>query len=63
MMSALDTGVLRFKEDGTWKPLVVMGGFATVDSNQLSAPCQLERKVKERKEKKRRDLINLLHSV
>ena len=44
MMSALDTGVLRFKEDGTWKPLVVMGGFATVDSNQLSAPCQLERK-------------------
>ena len=38
MMSALDTGVLRFKEDGTWKPLVVMGGFATVDSNQLSVP-------------------------
>ena len=36
MMSALDTGVLRFKEDGKWKPLVVMGGFATVDSNQLS---------------------------
>jgi len=36
MMSALDTGVLRFKEDGKWKPVVVMGGFATVDSNQLS---------------------------
>ncbi|CAL1126103.1 unnamed protein product [Cladocopium goreaui] len=36
MMSALDTGVLRFKEDGKWKPLVVTGGFATVDSNQLS---------------------------
>ena len=36
MMSALDTGVLRFKEDGQWKPLVVLGGFATVDSNQLS---------------------------
>eukprot|EP00913_Durusdinium_trenchii_P034877 g32625.t1 len=36
MMSALDTGVLRYKEDGTWKPVVVLGGFATVDSNQLS---------------------------
>ena len=36
MMSAVDTGVLRFKEDGKWKPVVVMGGFATVDSNQLS---------------------------
>ena len=23
-------------QDGKWKPLVVMGGFATVDSNQLS---------------------------
>ena len=36
MMSALDTGVLRFKEDGQWKPLVVLGGFATVDANVLS---------------------------
>merc|ERR1712060_376724 len=36
MMSALDTGVIRYKQDGKWKPLVVMGGFATVDSNQLS---------------------------
>ncbi|CAJ1337879.1 unnamed protein product [Effrenium voratum] len=36
MMSALDTGVLRYKEDGQWKPIVVMGGFASIDSNQLS---------------------------
>merc|ERR1719278_2447211 len=36
MMTAIDVGVLRYKQDGTWKPLVVMGGFATVDSNQLS---------------------------
>ena len=36
MMSALDTGVLRYKEDGKWIPLVVLGGFASVDSNQLS---------------------------
>ena len=26
-------------QDGKWKPLVVMGGFATVDSNQLSVPA------------------------
>ena len=27
-------------QDGQWKPLVVLGGFATVDSNQLSASWQ-----------------------
>lgn len=36
MMTALDTGVLRFKKDGQWKPLVVVGGFASVDANVLS---------------------------
>merc|ERR1712151_545835 len=36
MMSALDIGVLRYKKDGVWKPLVTYGGFASVDSNQLS---------------------------
>merc|ERR1711870_148617 len=36
MMTALDVGVLRYKQDGVWKPLVVLGGFASVDSNQLS---------------------------
>uniref|UniRef100_A0A7S1WQ87 ATP synthase F1 complex delta/epsilon subunit N-terminal domain-containing protein n=1 Tax=Alexandrium catenella TaxID=2925 RepID=A0A7S1WQ87_ALECA len=36
MMTALDIGVLRYKQEGQWKPLVVMGGFASVDSNQLS---------------------------
>eukprot|EP00418_Pyrodinium_bahamense_P091908 CAMPEP_0179034916 /NCGR_PEP_ID=MMETSP0796-20121207/12849_1 /TAXON_ID=73915 /ORGANISM="Pyrodinium bahamense, Strain pbaha01" /LENGTH=195 /DNA_ID=CAMNT_0020731187 /DNA_START=126 /DNA_END=713 /DNA_ORIENTATION=- len=36
MMTALDIGVLRYKQAGEWKPLVVMGGFASVDSNQLS---------------------------
>merc|ERR1719367_1791805 len=36
MMTALDIGVLRYKQGGAWKPLVVMGGFASVDSNQLS---------------------------
>eukprot|EP00931_Biecheleriopsis_adriatica_P003512 TRINITY_DN1052_c0_g1_i2.p1 TRINITY_DN1052_c0_g1~~TRINITY_DN1052_c0_g1_i2.p1 ORF type:complete len:189 (-),score=48.18 TRINITY_DN1052_c0_g1_i2:196-762(-) len=36
MMSALDIGVLRYKQGGQWKPLVVMGGFASVDANTLS---------------------------
>merc|ERR550532_62080 len=36
MMTALDIGVLRYKQQGQWKPLVVLGGFASVDSNQLS---------------------------
>mmetsp|Transcript_58552 Transcript_58552/g.117181 ORF Transcript_58552/g.117181 Transcript_58552/m.117181 type:complete len:195 (+) Transcript_58552:101-685(+) len=36
MMTALDIGVLRYKQQGQWKPLVVMGGFASVDANQLS---------------------------
>jgi len=36
MMSALDIGVLRYKKDGVWKPLVTYGGFASVDSNTLS---------------------------
>merc|ERR1712217_78173 len=36
MGSALDIGVLRYKKDGVWKPLVTYGGFASVDSNQLS---------------------------
>mmetsp|Transcript_76280 Transcript_76280/g.172440 ORF Transcript_76280/g.172440 Transcript_76280/m.172440 type:complete len:187 (-) Transcript_76280:59-619(-) len=36
MMTALDIGVLRYKQKGEWKPLVVLGGFASVDSNQLS---------------------------
>mmetsp|Transcript_102385 Transcript_102385/g.153444 ORF Transcript_102385/g.153444 Transcript_102385/m.153444 type:complete len:97 (-) Transcript_102385:41-331(-) len=36
MMTALDIGVLRYKQAGQWRPLVVMGGFASVDSNQLS---------------------------
>mmetsp|Transcript_73499 Transcript_73499/g.129727 ORF Transcript_73499/g.129727 Transcript_73499/m.129727 type:complete len:192 (+) Transcript_73499:95-670(+) len=36
MMSALDTGVLRYKQDGTWMPLVILGGFASVESNSIS---------------------------
>mmetsp|Transcript_14470 Transcript_14470/g.34175 ORF Transcript_14470/g.34175 Transcript_14470/m.34175 type:complete len:189 (-) Transcript_14470:121-687(-) len=35
MMTALDIGVLRYKKEGKWTPLVINGGFANVDSNQL----------------------------
>ena len=30
---------LRGPQDGKWVPVVVMGGFASVDSNQLSVLC------------------------
>merc|ERR1712061_793554 len=36
MMTALDTGVLRYKKEGKWVPLVLYGGFASVENNQLS---------------------------
>merc|ERR1712187_291403 len=36
MMTSLDVGVLRYKKGGKWMPLVVLGGFATVDANQTS---------------------------
>nr|ABV72536.1 ATP synthase CF1 epsilon subunit [Heterocapsa triquetra] len=36
MITALDIGVLRYKQGGEWKPLVTYGGFAQVDSNMLS---------------------------
>eukprot|EP00929_Paragymnodinium_shiwhaense_P113954 TRINITY_DN8226_c0_g2_i2.p1 TRINITY_DN8226_c0_g2~~TRINITY_DN8226_c0_g2_i2.p1 ORF type:complete len:197 (+),score=77.30 TRINITY_DN8226_c0_g2_i2:73-663(+) len=36
MMSALDTGVLRYKKDGEWFPLVVLSGFAKVEDNKLN---------------------------
>jgi len=36
MMTALDTGVLRYKQDGQWKPLVILGGFASVENNALA---------------------------
>merc|ERR1712187_523410 len=36
MMTALDIGVLRYKQAGQWKPVVLMGGFAKVESNQLN---------------------------
>ena len=36
MMSALDIGVLRYKQKGQWKPLVTYGGFAQVEKNVLS---------------------------
>eukprot|EP00929_Paragymnodinium_shiwhaense_P113957 TRINITY_DN8226_c0_g4_i1.p1 TRINITY_DN8226_c0_g4~~TRINITY_DN8226_c0_g4_i1.p1 ORF type:complete len:223 (+),score=68.09 TRINITY_DN8226_c0_g4_i1:79-669(+) len=36
MMTALDTGVLRYKKDGQWFPLVLLSGFAKVEDNKLN---------------------------
>eukprot|EP00929_Paragymnodinium_shiwhaense_P004180 TRINITY_DN10492_c0_g1_i1.p2 TRINITY_DN10492_c0_g1~~TRINITY_DN10492_c0_g1_i1.p2 ORF type:complete len:226 (-),score=77.87 TRINITY_DN10492_c0_g1_i1:283-888(-) len=36
MMTALDTGVLRYKKDGKWFPLVLLSGFAKVEDNKLN---------------------------
>merc|ERR1719214_171180 len=36
MMTAVDTGVLRYKQDGKWKPIVIIGGFASVENNALT---------------------------
>mmetsp|Transcript_61768 Transcript_61768/g.201549 ORF Transcript_61768/g.201549 Transcript_61768/m.201549 type:complete len:190 (+) Transcript_61768:123-692(+) len=36
MMSALEIGVIRYKQEGIWKPLVTYGGFASVEANTLS---------------------------
>merc|ERR1712224_441079 len=36
MMTAVDTGVLRYKQGGKWKPVVIIGGFATVENNALT---------------------------
>eukprot|EP00929_Paragymnodinium_shiwhaense_P113951 TRINITY_DN8226_c0_g1_i2.p2 TRINITY_DN8226_c0_g1~~TRINITY_DN8226_c0_g1_i2.p2 ORF type:complete len:197 (+),score=74.94 TRINITY_DN8226_c0_g1_i2:76-666(+) len=36
MMTALDTGVLRYKKDGEWFPLVLLSGFAKVEDNKLN---------------------------
>jgi F-type H+-transporting ATPase subunit epsilon len=36
MLTALDTGVLRLREGTTWQSIALMGGFAEVESNQVT---------------------------
>jgi F-type H+-transporting ATPase subunit epsilon len=36
MLTALESGVLRVREGSTWQSIALMGGFAEVDSNQVT---------------------------
>ncbi|MEY3299026.1 MAG: synthase epsilon chain [Cyanobacteriota bacterium] len=36
LMTALDIGVMRVRADKTWIPIALMGGFAEVDSNEVT---------------------------
>ncbi|MFH7241877.1 MAG: ATP synthase F1 subunit epsilon [Spirulina sp.] len=36
LMTALDIGVMRVRSDKTWIPIALMGGFAEVDTNEVT---------------------------
>ena len=36
MVTAIDTGVLRVLNNGTWDSIALMGGFAEVESNEVT---------------------------
>ena len=36
LLTALDTGVMRVRSDKTWVPIVLMGGFAEVENNEVT---------------------------
>nr|YP_010983193.1 ATP synthase CF1 epsilon subunit [Bangia fuscopurpurea]AKE98861.1 ATP synthase epsilon chain [Bangia fuscopurpurea]WOJ51923.1 ATP synthase CF1 epsilon subunit [Bangia fuscopurpurea] len=36
LLTALDIGVMRVRVDKEWMPIVLMGGFAEVENNQLT---------------------------
>jgi F-type H+-transporting ATPase subunit epsilon len=36
LLTALDIGVMRVRSDKTWIPIALMGGFAEVDSNEVT---------------------------
>lgn len=36
LLTALDTGVMRVRSDKTWVPIALSGGFAEVDSNEVT---------------------------
>ncbi len=36
MVTAIDTGVLRVRNDGNWDSIALMGGFAEVESNEVT---------------------------
>ena len=36
LLTALDIGVMRVKIDKEWKPIILLGGFAEIDNNNLT---------------------------
>nr|QCI05023.1 ATP synthase CF1 subunit epsilon [Callithamnion tetricum] len=36
LLTALDIGVMRVKIDKEWKPIILLGGFAEIDKNNLT---------------------------
>lgn len=36
LLTALDTGVMRVRADKTWVPIALTGGFAEVESNEVT---------------------------
>jgi F-type H+-transporting ATPase subunit epsilon len=36
LMTALDIGVMRVRSDKTWVPIALMGGFAEVDTDEVT---------------------------
>lgn len=36
LLTALDIGVMRVKIDKDWKPIILLGGFAEIDQNNLT---------------------------
>ncbi|NMF82971.1 ATP synthase F1 subunit epsilon [Nodosilinea sp. P-1105] len=36
LLTALDVGVMRVRADKTWVPIALMGGFAEVESNEVT---------------------------
>ena len=36
LLTAIDVGVLRVREDGSWNSIALMGGFAEVDSDEVT---------------------------
>ena len=36
LVTALDTGLLRIKLDGKWTPIILCGGLAEIDRNQVT---------------------------
>nr|YP_009973946.1 ATP synthase CF1 epsilon subunit [Eupodium kaulfussii]YP_009974036.1 ATP synthase CF1 epsilon subunit [Marattia cicutifolia]QNH93862.1 ATP synthase CF1 epsilon subunit [Eupodium kaulfussii]QNH93952.1 ATP synthase CF1 epsilon subunit [Marattia cicutifolia] len=36
LLTALDIGVIRIRRDGQWSTMALMGGFATIENNQMT---------------------------